>query len=255
MSSSLPIAVFDSGVGGVSVLKQLINIMPNESYIYYGDSKNAPYGSKSHEDIRTLVLFCVKELVDMGIKALVVACNTATSVAIDEIRAIYPELCVIGVEPAIKPAAEHTKNGNVLVMATPATLSEERFLSLVDKYCSDCEVELLPCVDLAKLIEQGHIDDETINSHLEKILSPYKNKVDSVVLGCTHYPFVKGVISKHLGESVKIFDGAIGTANETRRRLEQCDLLCEDNAYPDIKILTSGDNESFCSLVSALFNV
>lgn len=252
MSSSLPIAVFDSGVGGVSVLKQLIKIMPNESYIYYGDSKNAPYGSRSHEEISSLVLSCAKQLVEAGIKALVVACNTATSVAIDELRAIYPDLCVIGVEPAIKPAAEYSQNGTVLVMATPATLNEARFMSLVDKYCINCDVELLPCFELARLIEQGHIDDEIINSHLEEILSPYKNNVDSVVLGCTHYPFVKSVISKHIGQNVKIFDGALGTANETHRRLSDNDLLAPADSQPQIEILTSGDEIAFCELLNRL---
>ncbi len=254
MSNNLPIGVFDSGVGGVSVLSQLMNIMPNENYIYFGDKKNAPYGSKSHEKIRELTLACVVQLMDIGIKALVVACNTATSVAIDELRQIYPSTPVIGVEPAIKPAALNTRGGTVLVMATPATLGEHRVEQLMDTYGDICRFELLPCHRLARLVEDGHYNDAVLDSYLEEILTPFKGRVNSVVLGCTHYPFAKNAIITHLGSNVRVFDGALGTANEAHRRLADADLLTQSTCPGSLQVLASDAKDSFKDKVLMLLD-
>lgn len=246
-----PIAVFDSGVGGVSVLRELLNQMPNENYIYFGDSANAPYGSKSHDEIRALTMSVADKLIPVS-KALVVACNTATSVAIDDLRQKYNDITIIGVEPAIKPATECFPGGKILVMATPATLNERRFVALTTKYKNSCRIYRLPCYELAKLIEQGHVDDSVADNYIADILSPYVNNVDCVVLGCTHYPFVKTLISKNIGSDVKIFDGAYGTAKETKHKLSDRGLLSESDCGGTLKLLTSGNESDFLRLVNNL---
>lgn len=220
------IAVFDSGVGGISVLRELIKQMPDERYLYFGDSANAPYGGRTTEDVRRLTLAAAQKLVDRGIKALVVACNTATAAAITDLRQLYPDLIVIGIEPALKLAADRFPGGHVGVMATPVTLREEKFNQQVERF-PGMQIVTIPVPALAELVEQGHRDDEQIEALLRPALEPYAEKLDAVVLGCTHYPFVANVISRILGRKTAILDGGAGTARETRRRLEAADLLYE----------------------------
>lgn len=225
--SALPIGVFDSGVGGVSVLKELIKLMPNEKYIYFGDSANAPYGTKSHEQILALTERNVAAFVHRGVKAIVVACNTATSVCIDDLRKKYPDIPVVGIEPALKPAVESAVNPNVLVLATPLTLSEEKFSRLCKSYEDRARITLLPCPGLMELVERGVTQGEELENFLEKLFkgAGVKN-ADCVVLGCTHYPFVKGTVAKLL-PGAKIFDGGAGTARQLKRLLEKEGLLCD----------------------------
>lgn len=249
-----PIAVFDSGVGGVSVLRELLIQMPNENYIYFGDSANAPYGSKSHDDIRTLTMQHTEKLVQNA-KALVIACNTATSVAIDDIRRKYTDIPIIGVEPAVKPATERFPGGKILVMATPATLNEHRFIALATKYKNSCDILRLPCYKLAGLIEQGHVNDSVVNDYIRELLAPYKNKVDCVVLGCTHYPFVKNIISKNIGENTIIFDGAYGTAKETKHKLTEKGLITQSMSKGTLEILTSANRAEFERIVYKLLEL
>ena len=218
------IAVFDSGIGGISVLKELVKLMPDEQYLYFGDSANAPYGARTTEDVRQLTLDAAQRLMDRGIKTLVVACNTATAAAITALRQTYPDTIIIGIEPALKLAADRFPGGRVGVMATPVTLREEKFNQQVERF-SGMEIITIPVPALAELVEQGHRDDEQIESLLRPALEPYAGKLDAVVLGCTHYPFVSAVISRILGESTAILDGGEGTARETRRRLEAAGLL------------------------------
>ncbi len=237
------IAVFDSGVGGISVLKELIKRMPNERFLYFGDSANAPYGGRTTEEVRRLTLDAAQKLVDRGIKALVVACNTATAAAITHLRQAYPDLIVIGIEPALKLAADRFPGGHVGVMATPVTLREEKFNQQVERF-SDITVSTIPVPALVELVEQGHRDDGQIEALLRPALEPYAGKLDAVVLGCTHYPFAANVISRILGEKTAILDGGAGTARETHRRLEAADLLYEgpglvqmENSAQDPKML------------------
>lgn len=251
INNQQPIAVFDSGVGGVSVLRELLNQMPNENYIYFGDSANAPYGSKTHSEIRNLTMSAAENLIKIS-KALVVACNTATSVAIDDLRQKYTDIPIIGVEPAIKPATESFPGGKILVMATPATLNEHRFTLLTTKYKNSCHIYRLPCHDLAKLIEQGHVNDAVVDDYISDILSPYTKKVDCVVLGCTHYPFVKKLISKNIGSNIAIFDGAYGTAKETKHKLSDNGLLSQNKFKGTLNILTSGNKTDFVHTVNNL---
>ncbi len=219
------IAVFDSGLGGLSVLRYLRRYMPGERFLYYGDSANAPYGTRSREAVEALTLSAVERLVTRGLKALVVACNTATSAAIDVLREQYPALIVVGIEPALKLAAEHFPGGSVGVMATPVTLREEKFGHLLARYENCCRFYKLPAPQLVPLVEAGEADSPQMEAALHALLDPWVNRLDALVLGCTHFPFAAPAIRRVMGERVAILDGGDGTARETLRRLEAADLL------------------------------
>ena len=218
----LPIGVFDSGVGGISVLVEIIKLLPHEEFIYYADSINAPYGIKPENTIRSLTIKAADFLFKLGVKSLVVACNTATSAAIKEIRRIF-ELPVIGMEPAIKPAVELKKNSRIIVMVTPLTLQSKKFNSLVYQYKHLAEIISIPCPGLVELIERGN---NNIADYLYSILRPETNKnISTVVLGCTHYVLIKREILKVLGRNINIIDGNCGTARHLKTVLEKEGLL------------------------------
>ena len=221
------IAVFDSGVGGLSVLRHLRRVMPGERYLYFGDSANAPYGTKTKEDVKKLTFDAAQRLISRGIKALVVACNTATSAAIYDLRIAYPDLVVIGIEPALKLAAERFPGGKLCVMATPMTLREEKFAALMRRYEEVCHVQKLPAPGLVELVEGGKADSPEADSLLKTLFATLESTPDAVVLGCTHYPFAAKAISRVLGGGVTLLDGGQGTARETRRRLAEAGLLEE----------------------------
>jgi glutamate racemase len=221
------IAVFDSGVGGLSVLRHLRRVMPGERYLYFGDSANAPYGTKTKEDVKKLTFDAAQRLISRGIKALVVACNTATSAAIHDLRIAYPDLVVIGIEPALKLAAERFPGGKLCVMATPMTLREEKFAALMRRYEEVCHVQKLPAPGLVELVEGGKADSPETDSLLKTLFATLESTPDAVVLGCTHYPFAAKAISRVLGGGVTLLDGGEGTARETRRRLAEAGLLEE----------------------------
>lgn len=220
------IAVFDSGVGGISVLRELRRAMPRERFLYFGDSANAPYGTRSHEEVLRLTEAAVQHLLPRGLKALVVACNTATAAAIDELRALHPELIIIGIEPAVKLAAARYPRGPIGVMATQVTLREERFEELLCR-CGAAEVIRIPAPGLVELVEQGKGNSQEAEELLRPILEPLRGRLPVLVLGCTHYPFAAEAISRILGPETELLDGSEGTARETRRRLEAADLLGE----------------------------
>ena len=220
------IAVFDSGVGGISVLRHLVRILPGERFVYYGDSANAPYGSRSTQEVRALTLAAVgKLLAEYPLKALVVACNTATAAAVNDVRAAHPELIVVGIEPALKVAADHFPGGRVGVLATEVTLREEKFDTLLHRFDENVTISKIPAPGLVELVEHGKVDAPETEALLRKVLGPYLGKLDAVVLGCTHYPFARNAIRRVLGDDVVLLDGGEGTARETRRRLEQAGLL------------------------------
>ncbi len=213
------IAVFDSGLGGLSVLRELQKLMPGERFLYFGDRKNAPYGVKSTEEVRRLTLSAAQRLMEKGCKALVVACNTATAAAIGQLRTTYPEKVIVGIEPALKPAAEQFPAGPIGIMATEVTLREEK-LSVLMLHYPNTELIRIPAPGLVEHIEAG----KPVDGLLKKLLCPYKNKLKALVLGCTHYPLVKEEIQKVLPATV-LFDGSAGTARQTRRLLEEKNLL------------------------------
>lgn len=219
------IAVLDSGLGGLSVLRHLRRLLPGERFIYYGDSANAPYGTRSRQEVESLTLQAAAQLMERGIKALVVACNTATSAAIEPLRRKYPDLIVVGIEPALKLAADRFPGGGIGVMATPVTLREEKFCRLLSRYEGSCRVYQIPAPQLVPLIEQGLVDTPLMEQTLHGLLDPYADKIDALVLGCTHYPFASHAMERLLGPKVAVLDGGDGTARETRHRLEAANLL------------------------------
>ena len=218
-----PIAVFDSGVGGISVLRELVRLMPQENFIYFGDSANAPYGSRTHEQVQALTLAAADMLIQRGVKALVVACNTATAAAINLLRETYPDTVIIGIEPALKLAADRFPEGRVGIMATEVTLREEK-LALQLKRFPGVQADLIAAPGLVELIEAGKADSPETEALLRSVLSPYIGKLDALVLGCTHYPFAAKAISRVLGDTT-LLDGSEGTARQTLRCLEQKNLL------------------------------
>ena len=247
------IAVFDSGVGGVSVLRQLRKLMPQENYIYFGDSANAPYGSRPTEEVRALTLAAAEKLTtEYPVKALVIACNTATAAAIRILRETYPDLIVVGIEPALKLAADHFPGGNLGVLATEVTLREEKFDRLRSRFAEKCTVYKIPAPGVARLIEAGKNDSPEMIGLLHELLGPYVGKLDALVLGCTHYPFVARNIAAIMGPRTQLLHGGKGTARETKRRLEEADLLNEGSG--SITIINSSPNPKMIKLSQALLN-
>ena len=244
------IAVFDSGVGGVSVLRELLKLMPGERYLYYGDSKNAPYGTKSTAEVRALTIDAAQRLMARGCKALVVACNTATAAAIADLRAMYPDRIIIGIEPALKVAADHFPGGQIGVMATPLTLREEKFDLLLHRFTDACTVHKLPAPGLVELVERGLAVSEESERLLTPLLSPWRGRLEAVVLGCTHYPFAAPVIARLLGEGTALLEGGPGTARQTRRRLEAAGLL--ENGAGELCIENSAGSQETTALCRTL---
>ena len=222
-----PIGIFDSGVGGLSVLRHIRALLPQEHLIYFADSGFAPYGDKTEAVVVERSLAVAAFLVGRGVKALVVACNTATVAAIKAIRAHYPELPVVGVEPGLKPGAAATRNGKVGVLATQRTLSGEKFLLLRDQIAGATQAQFLlqPCVGLVDLIEQGELDTDATRAMLERYVAPLVAQgADTLVLGCTHYPFVQEAIARAVkqagGADVTLIDTGDAVARQLARLLE-----------------------------------
>ena len=218
------VGVFDSGVGGISVLRQLVATLPHENFFYFGDSAHAPYGEKDRDWVLRRSRDIVDELLENGAKAIVIACNTATSVAAATLRAEYAHVPIIGVEPALKPATLAENAGRILVMATPITLRLDKYQQLAEKWGGGHEVISVPCPGLAARIEQGDLDAPDLRDLLERLVGPYAGAVDSVVLGCTHYAFAARQIRNVVGD-VPLFDGALGTALQLKRKLAERGLL------------------------------
>lgn len=237
MERTQPVAVLDSGVGGVSVLRELRRLMPAEDYLYFGDSAHAPYGERTAGEVRELTLAHAQTLFDEGAKALVVACNTATGAAIGALRQRFVGRPIIGVEPALKPAALCGDHPTVLVMATPLTLRQEKFEHLLAQYNARARVITLPCHGLVELIERGVTGGEALRELLRRLFAPLAGEeVDAVVLGCTHYPLVHAAIAQAARETLRgalmFFDGGAGTARQTRRQLAAAGL-CRPAGFSD----------------------
>lgn len=230
-----PVGVFDSGVGGISTLREMIRELPDERFVYFGDTANAPYGTKSTEEVTGCVRSVVEKLKEKNIKALVIACNTATGAAAATLRQEL-SIPVVGMEPALKPASKARKNGSVLVLATPLTLQQEKFENLMKQYGEGAEK--VPCPGLMELVEAD--DSPRALKYLQELFTRYPpDGVDAVVLGCTHYVFLKDMIRKLLPERIAITDGNAGTARQLRRVLEQNGLLNREGPG-SVELETSG---------------
>lgn len=240
-----PIGFFDSGVGGISVLKESLKVLPNEDFVYFGDSINAPYGTKDVNEVKKMTFDAVDFLLDKGVKAVVIACNTATSAAIDDLREKYKDIPIIGIEPALKPAVEISKGKSIIIMATPMTLAEKKFSNLMQQYNEEVHIIPLPCAGLVELIENGVIEGYEIEGYLKEKLKEFMDlDVASIVLGCTHYPFIKKELSKIVGDRTVIIDGSIGTVNQLKRQLACNNLLNQKKTKGTITIHNSVKSSS-----------
>lgn len=251
-----PIGFFDSGMGGVAVLKTAIEILPFENFIYYGDNGFAPYGSKNREEILDRANYIVDFLLRKKVKAIVIACNTATGVAVQSLREKY-DLPIISMEPAVKVGLEKIDDGKILVLATPATLKQDKYKRLIEKLDCQQDVISLPCDGLVELIESGA--KQGVEEYLLNRLDKIKNqKIDCVVLGCTHYVFVKDEIQsvmEKLGGAPLIVDGSFGTVAHLKSLLEQKGQL-RKSGERRIELFTSGDPDIFFPMMrKALGNV
>ena len=236
-----PIGVFDSGAGGLSVLQAIHHLLPHENLIYVADSGYAPYGNKPQQAIIERSVAIAEFLVSRSAKALVVACNTATAAAIEELRNRY-SIPVIGMEPGVKPALEHSKTGAVGVLATENTLSSQRFYALVERFKHLGKVIVQPCPGLVERIEAGEVDTAETRALLSGYLQPMREQhVDAIVLGCTHYPFLIPVLEDMTEHKVKIIETGTAVARQLQRRLLHEDHLNPDPHDGDVEFWTSGE--------------
>ena len=231
-----PIALFDSGAGGISVLQEVQKLLPREQLLYFGDNKNAPYGERSDADVLQLTQTAAKRLIPQS-KALVLACNTATAVAADILRRSYPDFPIIGMEPALLPALRTTERPTIAVLATAATLRSKRFEILCEKYAKNATVWRISAPEMVRMVEVGLADSAQMEQYLHTVFSALPTRPDAVVLGCTHFPFAAAAIGRVL-PSVPLFDGAAGTARELARRL-QAEVLLSPAPKGGISLQTS----------------
>lgn len=256
LKGEMPIGVFDSGMGGLSVLKEAVKDLPYEDFIYFGDSKNAPYGTRNLEEVKKLTLCAVDKLYNAGVKAIVVACNTATSAAIDDIREKYKDMIIVGMEPALKPAVLLGRKGSIVIMATPMTLQEKKFMSLMSEYSSSAEIFKMPCAGLVEYIEAGVTEGKEIDTYLKvKFQEAKLQEISSIVLGCTHYPFIKDELKKVVGQDIPIIDGSTGTVKNLRRLLSEQNLLKKDEKKGHVRLINSMDNEKIINISKKLLGI
>ena len=245
------IGVLDSGIGGVTVLREILKQGINAKFIYYSDSKHNPYGDKSSDEVYSIVKTIVDYLLDKGCVAIVIACNTASTICVKRLREEYPDILFIAIEPAYKMVHDYNPKGKTLVMATEGTIKSEKFLTLFNKYDNKNTI-LLPCKGLAELIEEGN--EVKIDRYLDDNLSKYKD-IDNVVLGCTHYPLIKKNIRRVLG-NVKFFDGSLGVSKELVRQLELRGITFDNESF-SVDFIDSSGNVSkenrFMELMSSSY--
>ena len=232
------IGIFDSGIGGVTVLREIIKVLPNENYIYYSDSKNNPYGDKTKEEIIERCEEIFRFLLERKCKAVVIACNTASAVASGYLREKHKNIPIIAIEPAYKMVHDYSYDKETLVMATKGTIESEKFNLLYHKY-DNHKTTLLECVGLADVIEEGN--EDKIKNYLEENIGEYKGKVENVVLGCTHYPLVQKEIGQVLGGNVRFFNGASRLAVHLKDVLEENNLMNKKIKQGKIEFIDSLD--------------
>jgi len=248
-----PIGMFDSGVGGLSVLRALRTTLPSEDVIYLADQAHIPYGPKSKEKIKGFTVEITRFLLDQGSKLIVVACNTASAAALHALREEFPSVSFVGMEPAVKPAAESTHTGKVGVLATPTTFSGDLYASVVERFARHVTIYKSTCPGLVEEIEAGNLDTEKTREIIEKALAPMLTAgIDTVVMGCTHYPFVIPLIEEITGPDVRAIDPAPAIARQARRLLEAKGLLNPNGSDGNLTSYTSGDPKKFAELLSKL---
>ena len=242
------IGLFDSGLGGLSILKELVKLLPNEDYLFYEDSINNPYGEKTEDELMNITSNIVDYLLDNECKIIVIACNTATTTCMKKLREKYPNTIFVGTVPAIKVACDNGYK-NIINFSTPNTKNSKRVDELIHDYkSSDQTIYNISGENLANLVELDK--KEEIGNLLDRVLSPYKDNIDALVLGCTHYSLIKDEINKVLPNAV-LLDGTIGVSEEVKRQLINHNLLNNSNAKGEIKIINSKDD----SLIERSFDI
>jgi glutamate racemase len=253
MSDDKPIGVFDSGVGGLSVLRAIRAELPSESVLFFADQGNAPYGPRPLVQVRNFSEIITRFLLDRGAKLIVVACNAASAAALHYLRETFSDTPFIGMEPAVKPAAETTRTGAVGVLATPATFQGELYASVVERFASDVTLLQSTCPGLVQQIEGGDLDGPETRLILESALAPMlERKIDTIVLGCTHYPFVIPLIQEIAGEGVRVIDPAPAVARQVAKILNQAGIGSADRRFGRLRFFTSGAAARFESLLPKL---
>ncbi len=251
-----PIGVYDSGVGGLSVLRALHSQLPHENTLYFADQAKVPYGERPLEEVRQLAEGVTRMMMGEGVKLIVIACNTASAASLKHLRALHQEFPFVGMEPAVKPAAEQTLSGKVGVLATPSTFQGELYASVVERFAKDVQIFEATCPGLVRQIERGYLHTFLTRSILQKALQPMLAEgVDTLVMGCTHFPFVIPLIQQIAGENVRVIDPAPAIARQTERVLIQHYLLRSSSAEPTHRYLTSGDPTRFSRLLEQLLGV
>jgi glutamate racemase len=255
--SGAPIGLFDSGVGGLSIWRQVVHALPSESLFYVADQANVPYGHRSADEIQANSLGIADYLVAQGCKAIVVACNTASAVALEPLRQRFPQLPILGLEPAVKPAVQLTRSGVVGVMATPATFQGQLYRATVGRYATAVHVVEQVCVGLAELVEQGDLEGPDCDARLMGYLQPMLDAgADTIVLGCTHYPFVIESIRRLVGPAMAVLDPAPAVARHLADVLGQAGLLATDPAGALApRFATTADPLAFNRALSRLVGV
>ncbi len=241
-----PIGVFDSGVGGLSVLRAIRRQMPQESIVYFGDQAHVPYGPRPLQQVREFAVAITRFLLLRNAKIIVVACNSASAAGLMHLRKTFPEVPFVGMEPAVKPAAEHTSSGVVGVLATPATFQGELYASVVERFGKDVALLQSTCPGLVQRVEAGDLNGPEPRAILEAALRPLlAGKIDTIVLACTHYPFVIPLIEEIAGSNVRVIDPAPAIARQTERLLDARALARPKGQPGAVEYLTSGDPDSF----------
>ena len=252
MAPAAPVGVFDSGVGGLSVLRDLRRLMPAENFLYYADSAHCPYGGQPNAAIQARAVAITEELLAAGCKLIVVACNTATIAAVEHLRANYP-VPFVGMEPAVKPACAMTKSGVVGVLATGAALGGEKFHRLVAQHGAGVRVITQPCPGLVECVEAGDLDGDFVGELVRRYVEPLaKARADVIVLGCTHYPFLRDAIQVAAGARVELLDTGEAVARQARRVLEREQLLNPSDAMGRLEWRTSGSSAALAPIVERL---
>lgn len=261
--SDAPVGVFDSGVGGLTVLRELLRELPDERYVYFGDTGNCPYGVRPAGEIIDLSLAGAAFLLERGAKLIVVACNTASSAAIDALRAAYPQIRFIAVVPAVKPAAEMTRVGRVGVIATNSAAQSPYLMGLIEQFASDVETHRIGAQSLVALAEAGKLEGPEVEDEIRQYLAPaLAREIDTLALGCTHFPALRGAFERVVGPGVRVIDSGAAVARQTRRVLTEEGLLVapEAGAADAPRALRSGDEfwrsgetgETFDRVIAAL---
>jgi len=252
--ASSPIGIFDSGVGGLSVLVEVQQLLPGEDLIYYADSAHFPYGARTPAEIRARAESVARELIGRGAKVVVAACNTATSAAIAHLRETF-ETPFVGMEPALKPAAERTLAGRVALLVTAPTARGEKLAALIDRYGAEVRVETIAAAGLAERVEAGALDDDEtvalVDRYLERVRA---SGADVLALGCTHYAFLRGLIERRAGEGIAVIEPSEAVARQVQRVLESRGLLRARTSGGGVLYLTSGDDATFARLRERLLD-